>query len=206
MTVYLYPNVLLYFFFQDVQTTEPTLLVFGHSFAARLKKHCPVTIAGKRIVSEGVGGATTKQISHAFVSDIIRRIGPEAVFLQIGGNEVLDDDWKDLPGRVLRLASFIYGQQGVKRVIVGQVFARFSCLRAWQWKKLPEAEKKTKKNAYERRRKLINRNIELGTVVYDNVSFRKSCLADQPKRKMFVDGVHLTLEGEIQYLKIIAGS
>jgi lysophospholipase L1-like esterase len=124
-------------------------LVLGHSFVRRLKdwmtENGEVMAVENHVVHlHGVGGRTIPQVFHRDL-EVVKRLRPCVIFLQLGGNDINDrSSAADVFVKLKRLVTVLRREMPSSTIIVGSIFRR----------KRPRG---LSAGSYDRKRKQVNK-------------------------------------------------
>ncbi|OWF37189.1 hypothetical protein KP79_PYT21294 [Mizuhopecten yessoensis] len=178
------PNTKL--IYSQFMKMKKTALVLGHSFTRRLAEWAEKEDAQAsprfNLHVFGVGGRRIR-CTLTKDTDIIRRLTPDIVFLQIGSNDISRRrSAKSVAEELNDMATYIR-MLGVQHVIVGSLFPR------------PRPRQMTQGEYHKKRRK-INHILKMtsnqGIFTFWNHAFMKNKFISH-------DGVHLTIAGNKKF-------
>ena len=175
------------------------VLIIGHSFIHRLKAfvqkerqfHNFTTLNGiGQVHFHGVGGRTIAKF-RKFDLDIVRRIAPDIIVLELGSNDLVEFSPQTVGSELETLACELHDLPSVQLVVIGQVLRRrsqnseeFNCKVAKLHKYLNIVLEQLPFCYYWRHRGFWNSNSEL----------------------YLADGVHLNRLGNYKFMRSIRGA
>ena len=181
---------------------RPNVLIVGHSFISRLAHDLTAVnyldpsfdLIQCNIQCYGVSGAKVATlIDHPGLDNVIRDFQPKIIILQIGGNDICDNDLKPekLACNIIDLMAALQEKYALELIVVCELFLRY-------------APRNITPYQYEQKRNIVNQMLSIMLEDSRDVKFWKHLrLINSPLNINGHDGVHLSALGTKKFYRSI---